>query len=291
MPVVAPYIPTYASYTPYITAGEYTAAPTGVDVSQLVPGGTSVQNADALTNTIARASSWADDYCRQVLASTVDTTVGYFRINREGLIRVPVEFGPVVQVNSVSVGYTPSTVTALTDLTDVWIQRKVVTVPVFTSIPILQPSYNGRWMGSRLFTTVQYVNGYANTLTATATLVGGSTLVGVSSLGVIAGMGLTIYDPGATELVVVLSVVGNTITTVTPMRFAHGVGVSISAMPPSIKQAVIFYTSALIKTRGSESFEMPGYGAQPSKGVPMEEDGLQEIGLAQELLEPFRRVS
>ena len=37
-PVVAAYVPTYASTEPYITADEYLAAPTGTDTTQLLPG-------------------------------------------------------------------------------------------------------------------------------------------------------------------------------------------------------------------------------------------------------------
>jgi len=36
VPAVAPYVPTYASESPYITAAEYLAEPTGVDTSKLV---------------------------------------------------------------------------------------------------------------------------------------------------------------------------------------------------------------------------------------------------------------
>ena len=71
----AAYTSTYTTRVPYLTVDEYKAAPTGVDVDQLIPGGTTAQNTAALADAIARGSSWADQICHQVLACTAQTEI------------------------------------------------------------------------------------------------------------------------------------------------------------------------------------------------------------------------
>jgi hypothetical protein len=62
-------------------------------------------------------------------------------------------------------------------------------------------------------------------------------------------------------------------------------------LPESIKQAVVLLTSALIKTRGSDALVMGSMRSQPNKVSKTEDGGLEEIDLAVDMLEPFRRVS
>ncbi len=291
-PAVALYVPTYASRSAYLTSAEYVASPTGVNVSQLVVGGTAQQNADALTQTIARASSLADSYCYQVLAATVDTQVGKWRVQRDGTIKVPLAFTPVVQINGVQLGYQPNMMTTLTDLSNVWVGRKVAEIPVL-GVQFPNSSLNSplqRSTTGQMYAAVTYVNGYANTLLTSAPTVGATSFTVDSILGILPGMPLTLHDPSQTEHVTVLSVAGNTVTIVSPLTFAHAVGINVSALPESIKQAVVLLTSALIKTRGSEAIVMSSMRGQPSKTSKIEDGGLEEIDLAVVMLEPFRRV-
>ena len=64
---------THQFSTPYLTLTEFKNAPTAVDISNLVWNSTdqAVQDAE-LNNVIARASSWVDTYCNQVLAATTE---------------------------------------------------------------------------------------------------------------------------------------------------------------------------------------------------------------------------
>src|SRR6476660_2780256 len=95
-PALAPYVPTYATRVPYLTAEEYLAAPTGVDPSALIPGGSANANLAALTTVIRKASNYADSLCYQVLAATLDTQVGEYRIRPDCTIRVKLDYSPVV---------------------------------------------------------------------------------------------------------------------------------------------------------------------------------------------------
>ena len=287
-PITSPLISTYASRTPYLTPAEYIASPTGVDVSQLVPGGTNQQNADALAQTIARASSGIDSFCRKVLAATLDTQVGTYRVNRDGYILIKLDNTPIVQVNDVAVGIMPGQLSSLTDLSGVWVGRKVISVPIAN---LNFPPFG--FGASKLYAVTKYVNGWTNCLLAppNAATAGAATITVDNPLGIIPGLPVTIYDPGFTENVTVLSVSGNTVTLTAPLAFAHAVGVSVSALPPYVKEAAVLWTSGLIKTRGDDSYVMPAEGAQPSRIVGTMGDLGEDFALAADLLMPICRVS
>lgn len=283
-PIVAPYVPFYATLQPYITVEEFLNEPTGVDTSQLIPGGDTAANKAALTTTIASASNYADGLCYQVLAATLDLQVGRYRVQRDGSILVPVSYTPLIEVTGVSLGMEPGQLTALTDLSGLWLQRKVVQVPV---------AGFGR-CGGRLYTQLSYVNGYANTALAAAAAAGASSITVTSALGVFAGMPLTVYDGALTEPVTVDAsyVLGSTtVPLAAPLTGAHTAGVAVSALPRAIKQAVIALTAHLIKTRGAESLALAGVSGGPS-AVEKEIPGAsEEYDEAVDLLHPFRRVT
>lgn len=289
-PIFAPNISTYAARTPYITPTEYTAAGTGVDVGQLVPGGTTAANQAALLRVIARASSWADNLCYQVLAATLDTQSGRYRIKADGSLAIPVDNTPLIAVNSVSTGPTPATLTAMTDLSGLWLGKKVVTIPyagLSTGLRTYYPAASSGWM----YAAVGYVNGWANTVLTAAS--GAASLLVQSGLGIYPGMTLTVADGANTETVTVAGTYtpgSTTVPTAAALLFTHPVGTAVSAFPESIKQAVISLTSALIKTRGSEAVVMMSMTAEPSKTTLSESGGIEDFEIASDLLTPFRRV-
>jgi hypothetical protein len=286
-PIFAPYVPTYANRTPYITPAEFTSAGTGVNVSAIIPGGTAQANADALAQIIARASSMADDYCQQVIAATVDTVSGSYRV-QQGVLKVSAPFTPVVSVNQVQVGREPSALETLTDLSNVWIDRKIITVPV------QGVQFRGGYFArpDRLFAVIQYVNGWANTLTSDVAGRASTTIPVASTIGIAPGMQLTIYDTGQSEQVTVQSVTPTSIQTVQPLQFVHNTGVSVSALPGFVKQAVILITAAIIKTRGSDAIVMPKLGGQPAEKTSLATPGTgkSELDRAATLLQPIART-
>lgn len=285
-PAVAPYVPAYASRNSYITSAEYQAAPTGVNVSQLVPRGTPQQQADVLVQTIATASAWVDNYCLQVVGATTDIESGRYRIDRNGYVNVPVRYTPVVQVNSFQYGPGPASLSAMPDLSNVEVGRKVLRFPIWaTAWP------QGAYLGDHVYGVTQYVNGFANTVLTAAVQAASNVLWLSNTLGVVPGLPLTISDPGSSELVYVSSVNGNQVTLTSGVLAAHAVGVSVGALPPVIKEATILLTSALIKTRGADAIVMSSIRQQPSDTKKIEDGGLEEIDLAVEMLLPFRRTA
>jgi hypothetical protein len=286
--VFAPYAGSYASVTPYITAAEYLASPTGVNVSQLVPRGTQDQNSDALDQVILRASSYVDQICNQVLGATVDVESGRYRVRRDGSVAVPTTFSPIIAVNDISAGFSPSSMTSLPSLSDVWIDRKVI---MFNLGSIqLGSAFSALTGDGKVYASIQYVNGYANALLTVAASAGMTSLTLDNVLGMTVGTQLFIADPGSSETVFVTAVNGNVITLASPLMFAHQVGVNVSSLPNAVKQATILLTSALIKTRGTEAIVMGQLRAQPAQTAVAEDGGLQEVAIARDLLNKFVRT-
>jgi hypothetical protein len=297
-PVTAPYAPSYATYTPYLTPAEYLAEPTGVDVSALIPGASGAAQTAVLTRAIGRASSWADQYCRKILAATLDVQSGEYRVRGDGTIWVPVDNTPLIQVTNVNVGFMAGHLAPLADLSTCRLSRKVVRIPIAgVSAPPSSASAAVARHGC-VFADVTYVNGYAHTLTAAGSIAGATSIqVAGTGLGIFPGLPLTIYDGAAnganTEQVVVdasYTFGSSTVPLAAPALYAHGAGCSASAMPGFVREAVICFTSALIKTRGADSYVMPSGPRQQMKVEELLPGAGEDIDLAMELLEPLRRV-
>lgn len=288
-PAIAPYVPTYANRVPYLTRAEFLAAPTGVDSSQLIPGGSTSANGAALDTLLLSASSFADQICHQVLAATADLQTGVYRRRPDGTIRVPVDFTPLIEVTGVSVGSRPGQLSALTDLSGLWIERKVVRIPV----PNIARS------GGDVFAQVAYVNGYANTTLTAAAIVGATSVLVASALGIFPGLTLTLLADAAatTEQVTVASsyVQGSTtVPLVAALTHAHGIGDALTAMPRAAKQATICLATHLVKTRGAESVAMAstmtGTSAGAKKKQKDEVGSTAEYEQACQLLSDFMRT-
>lgn len=293
-PIIAPGVPNYATETPYITVAEFLAEPTGVDVTQLVPQGSSMSNEAALARLIARASSQADDLCFKKLAATVDVEAGDYRLRSDGTIWVPVAYKPIVQVNSVSLGLYAGATTAMTDLSGLDVGTKLVKIPVCGLSPALTgstpraPSRRGT-----IHAIVTYVNGYAVTTLSGPANAAASQVTVRSALGIVAGLSMTLSDDANTESVVVGAgyVPGSlTVPTVTPLQYAHTTGAALSAIPGAVKDAVILLVTSRIKMRGAEAVQMGSINAEPSKPQPTMPGGTSELAQAKELLKPFARA-
>lgn len=300
-PVTAPYAPSYATSTPYITPAEYLAEPTGVDVSALIPGANASAQTAVLTRVIGRASSWADQYCRKILAATLDVQSGEYRVRSDGTIWVPVDNTPLIQVTNVNMGLTAGALVALTDLSKCRLTKKLVKIPtaqVMTSASWSPYTAAAQARRGYVFADTTYVNGFAHGLTATSSLAGATSIqVNNTGLGIVPGLPLTIYDGAAnganTEQVIVdasYQFGSSTVPLASPAQYAHGAGCSVSALPGFVREAVICFTSALIKTRGSDSYVMPSGPRQQMKVEELLPGAGEDIDTAFELLEPLRRV-
>lgn len=295
-PVVAPNVPTYASYTPYITPQDFLNEPTGVDTSQLIPQGSSLTQEAALARLCANASSEADRICQKVLAATLDVESGMYRIQRDGTIHVPVPFGPLISVNAVSIGYSANTMTAMSDLSGVKPIRNVARIPVPTAPPLnyrFSPNPAAYAPHGWIYADVTYVNGWAHSLLTASTAVNAQSIVPGNVLGFVPNLPFTVYDGQSTEGARVSSgyTLGATTVPLTAgLRYAHDADVSVSALPPFARLAVVRLGAWLVKTRGSEAIVVTSIGGQPSGTQQIDPGGSPDYKEAERALLTLKRA-
>ena len=281
--------------TPYLTIAEFKQAPTAVDVDDLVGGGTSAINDQELANVIARASSWIDAHCGQVLSSTKDTEALRARFDRMGFLKVHPRFSPITELVSLSYGGLP-TLMASVDISTVWIEPETIVFPVqgFSAAFAGPIQFSGNYSSTQeLFVSITYVNGYANTLlsasvSASATSLSVDDLAGFTPLHQ-----FMIYDGSSTELLTVSSSfvatsgAGN-LPLASAVKYTHAVGISVSALPPAVKQAAIYVTSAILKARGNASLVMQTL--TPTTIQSSNPSAAGDLMSAWDLLKPYRRI-
>jgi len=287
---------THQFSTPYLTLAEYKNAPTAIDLDNLVWNSQDPDVQDAeLSNVIARASSWIDTYCNQVLAATTETENMRARISQDGTIRVHPRYNPIIALVGFSYG-NPSTQMNPVDPSLAWIEDYQIIIPAGNL------GFNYTYQGplqfglpatprSEMFINLQYVAGYANTTIISATQ-GATSLTVADPTGITAGLTLKIYDGFDSEFITVASTYtfgSTTIPLTSALAYSHASGVSISALPPAIKEAAILVTTSMLKVRGDNSMVM-SVASRAGEAV----DGAQKIGtelkIAMDLLVPYRRI-
>jgi hypothetical protein len=269
---------------PYLTADEYLAVPTGIDIENLIEGANEDAQLDALALAIEDGSSVMDNYVHYVLGATVDTENARVRVNREGRVRVVCRAIPILEVRSFSYGLTPSLMTAVdqTSAQDAWIEDNILEMPVFGSSTTVQPRLApGIGFGDRLYCLWTYVNGYANALLATAVTGGATVFTPRDTTGIYGGMQLTVYDVGAKEAITVdpSYVPGATpipLLAGTTFANSHAGGVAVSAMPAAVKRAAVHATTAMLKgAPGSSALVAESAEGEP-KATGRDADGWLE---------------
>lgn len=295
---------------PYVTVEEFTAAPTWLDVDDLIPGGVANAQQSELYNVLLRASQWADQYCEQRLGAHTVYEQTRARVNRDGLVYLHPSNVPVRQVTALAYGSQFQNLTALTDLTQIWVEdaRGIVV----SMIPLRGSFLGSLEFGSiprsgniQMFVEYQYVAGYACT-TLSGSVAQGATSLPVNdptgfqppstaTLGTVAGSTARIWDAGLEEAVKVANgyTAGTSpVTLATGLTNAHAAGVAVDELPASVHQAVISMAVSLM-LREDVASEEPFSGTPYGPSLRRSESGGKAGGLlnhAYELLAPYRRV-
>ena len=281
--------------TPYITIAEFKQAPTAIDVDDLVGGGTSAINDQELANVIARASSWIDSHCGQVIASTEDTEALRSSVDRRGFLKVHPRYAPITQVVALSYGPLPSLLASV-DVSTVWIEPESVVLPIagFSSAFMGPIQFSGNYSTSQeQFVSLTYVNGYPNTVLSASVSASVTSLPLKDLTGFSPGQRFQLYDGSASEIVRVSSThvpsdtAGN-LPLQTATLYAHGNGINASALPPAIKQAAIYITSAILKARGNAALVMQSLSPQSFQTT--NPSALSDFDAAVDILKPYRRI-
>lgn len=303
-PAIAPYSASYLNRVPYLTVAEFKSAPTALDLSNFVPAGSSLSQDEALFEMIGRASSVADLYCFGAigtLCASANTESRRIRANREGQFEVHTKFWPIISVDAFSVGPSPADLQAMPiDNTTCWIEEQMFTVvgSGFTQMTNKGPLQFGVGApGQRQFAQWTYTNGWPNTLLMATVMPGGTSALLKTADGIFPGTTLTFYDaPYDEALVVAPAYVPGSLTVPFTTGFVseHDSGVSVSALPPVIKQAAIAITAALIKERGDEAIVLAAMSEgspthTSAKGSP--DDGtVRDLIAAGHILDRFKAV-
>lgn len=282
---------------PYLTLEEYKAAPTAIDLDNLVFDSQDPEVQDnELRNVIARASSWMDTYCNQVLGATVETEQQRSRYSGDGSIRFHPRFSPIVALTDFNYGY-PTNMAKLGDCSIAWIEDMEIIIPNATlgswtsQGPLSFGSYNGG-PSNQVFLNYTYVAGYTNTTLAVDSAVGATSITVANGTGIIVGQDLTLYDGMNTEIVSVADTYifgSTTVPLIRPLVNAHAIGSSVSALPPAIKEAAILVTTAFLKVRGDSSMTMM-VTTQPTMATPGSDRFSDEMRTAADILNTYARV-
>jgi hypothetical protein len=312
--VTTPYVEGYLNQ-PYVTVAEFKAAPTWLDVDNLIPGGVQAQQDAELFNVLLRASAWADNFVAQKLGAHTANEQFRGRVDRQGRIIIHPSNIPVRQVTALAFGPTFQNLQPLTDFTQVWIEdaRGIIV----SAIP-----WRGSWSGSlefgmvpcdgsEVYVQIQYVAGYASTVLGASVTAGGTSVTVADPTGfqipsttpyglsvTLPGSTARIWDPANEEAVTVASIAGNTLNLTGALLSNHTVSpgpagqVGISEFPPEIHQAIVSMAVALMM-REDVSDEDPFSGSPYGPSARRSASGGKAGGLldnAYELLEPYRRV-
>lgn len=281
---------TFATRVPYITPGEFKAHPTGVETSKLVPNGSPAANDQALLQIIRRASSLADGMCGdKILAATVDTQSGSYRVQRDGTIKIALDLSPVVAVESVKAGLSPGSQVTLEQGPDWFLDGRILSIPTsFVGLGAVP---------SKTYATVRYVNGWANVVFTQPPMAGDTSVTVNNALGLVPGQTLAVSGSETSEYVVVadsyvpsLSMAPTAIPLANPLSFGYAIGDVCSAFPADVKLAVILLTTGIIKARGTKALTMANTRNAPETETRPEEVSEQEMQMANEILSSYRRT-
>jgi hypothetical protein len=228
--------------TPYVTAAEFTAHPTYLDLETLRSGvmDPAAQTAE-LTNVLLMASGWADNECNQPLgAHRVDlSTQG--RIDQDGNLIVFPSDRPVLSVAAVSYGSTFSRMSYLAAPVARVDKNQTIYIPV-----------GGVATRGRVWVDITYTAGWVSTLLAADASSGATSLTVADPTGILPGASHRLWEPGSEETVTVsptwIPPAATTLPAPTavplaaPTVFAHTKGSGWSGMPADMRLAIVNYT-------------------------------------------------
>jgi hypothetical protein len=278
-PVVAPSAVTSLNRVPYLSVSDFRNAPTGIDLTSLLPsGGTNVQQDVAIAQKIAQASGAIDSHTMgrmgTLCASQNQEGPVVVRVipsgPQAGMVPLICAYKPILEVDAVSLG-TPGCLTATTpqQAVGLYIRETIIYFPAFIPGPGVQSTFPGNYGAwgagwGPLQAQWLYVNGYPHSPLAASVAAGAEAVELESTLGCYTGTPMTIYDGQYTEEIQVATVSGKILTLAYPLEFNHTPPslpneIYVSALPADIREACILWTTGLIKERGSDGMVLAGY--------------------------------
>lgn len=285
-------MPTY----PYVTAAEFAAHPTYLDLDDLRSGITdeAAQTAE-LTNLLLMASAWADGECNQPLGAHQVVAETRGRVDRSGVLRLHASRGPVLSVTGLSYGPDPFSLSAVAS--PQWkpegeTQNILFSIGSGTVLP-------GAWLSAQM----TYIAGRVSTLLAASATAGATSLAVADPTGILPGARYRLWEPGAEETVTVSGSFVPPVVTAPPVQtsvplaaptlFDHSTGAGWSGMPGDMRLAVILYAvSQLLRPDTSREDSYPDTSlSSGTRQRDPRQDGSGMVAEAQRLLNQFTRVA
>lgn len=280
---------------PYVTASEFRAHPTYLDTQNLRTGATPDEQDAALNNVLLTASQWVDDELDMPMRAHVHTEYTRARTDSMGRLKHHPEHAPVTAVTGLAVGATPASLDPVTD-PQAWIEQQGrIIVAYGPSAPGLNTLQFGTPApGGELLARWTYVAGYPATQLAAAADAGDTVLTVADPLGIQVGTVLRLWTPGLEEAVTVASAAGQILTLLRPLQGAHETGMTCSALPPTIRKAVICVAAAGLLRPASNAQAPASTGPAPSstsKDARRTSSGAaSKLDDARKLLASYRRI-
>ena len=293
---------------PYVTLTEVknSATAAAIDFTNLVSSGAQAAQDIALSELISRASSKADSFCfgksGGTLNATTNTETNRVRMNRWGQFNIRPTFTPIRAVSAFSWGMDPSCSNSVS-LTNYNCQVDTETFTITAQGSSGSQAYAGAGInvlsalmqnapGLTPFVQYTWTAGWANTFTSSVAASGSNSVSVVDPTGIYPGMQLTVWDGVNDEVMYVANtyVPGTSAVTFSDnFQNTHGTGVNVSALPATVKQAVIHLIVAMVKQRGQGGLILQELGEGEVISAKAETSAEDELA-AYDLLEDFKSI-
>lgn len=263
----------------YVTYQEFADAPTGLNYTNLIAGGTAQQEQAAVNKLLQRASEIVDYACRMSLHA--ETRTDTFRVypDSNGNIVVVAPKFPVQSVTSLQWAYSPQSGYNTVDASTVMIDPGV--------FPQMVRAYGCYYAYQRLLVQMTYVAGFVCTTLTQSTNVGDTNIQVYDATGIAAGQVIPLYDSANSEPLYIASVNGDTVTLSQPLAYEHAIGCGVSLVPEDIKQATIMIATFLLNERSLGEVDM-GFGS--THATVGKTKNVNEYALGIEILQRYKRV-
>lgn len=282
---------------PFVTVATFKAAPTFLELDNLRSGATSQADQDAeLYNRLLIASNWAADFVQMPLHAHTVTERFRARPNRRGQLLIQASDTPVRSVSQIAWGYSIGQMNVYNSPTVRIEYNSTIVYEINGGSYSWGPGplqINGpASSAAEMYVDTTYVAAAANTLLSAPTIAGATSLPVVDPLGIQPGSILRIWEPGVEEAVVVAAnyVPGaNPVALTSPLVSPHTALSGVTELSPSVLQAVIFYTTALLThpDRSAED-EWPDSDSSSTRDGDARQTGAGLVTEAKRLLRLYR---
>ena len=297
----ASYGTSYINRVPYITSTEYNSAPNGMDTSNLVAGGSAAAQLIALNETIARASSWIDQYCMGAwgtLAATVEVENARVWGSYRNTLIIHPKYWPLLELSAFSYAALPGGLASnngasITPAGNISVYPQQFEVAPQGVIGLGFNAPGGIVRGREYDCQWQYTNGWPVSTLSASVAAGATQFTPVSATGIYPGTTLTVYDEPYNEQIQVSSIdTADTspVLLTKGFQYTHAAGAMVTNLPPAVKQACILLTTALIKQRGSGALQVADMGAITHESGGLTQNEGDDVGVAFELIHPFKQM-